>query len=738
MSLDGRQPAPFGRLGDQHTELPPAPPSAQLPSRLLILAGPAAIGLVALVLRLLMAGNQSAYIDEAGQILAGRTLIEQGKDYANILSWSYGSYLWPLVAGAADIAGGLVAVRAVTALCGVVMTFATAAAAFRLAPASLSPSRRWSVALLAGLTMAVFPTAIGVGRFGTYDALAGAGFMGGVALYVPLGRNKRPATLLASALLLFVAFLSKYVIAIYFPVLCIALILSDRSVRGVLRNLCSFILPLSALCVGYFLLFTTQLTYLLRFSTEYTDLKSATPLREYVWQRPEIWILAALALVAGRRATRQGRAVSAAGVAIIMAFHALARPDFDFWKHSIYLIFFLAPMAALLLLPVAEHLVRSALAAFGWRRATGTERVVARIGIVAVLLLQLRLWPELATGWRVITVILLSAGLAGLVLAPLTARMIAPWDSRRPGVRTRAAGLALLCGLALPLPVAAGWRHALPLTVFYPNLNGSIEAIRANAAGAHTVLTDDTALRYYLFREVQPEHVTDPFFVTYGGLQGIDGYRAAIIDEHFDVLYLDGGIGPVASQINHELKPLIAEHYRLVYSRPTNLGATVEIYRPRGRAGAEEAVFAPNAIVYTFDTGVNGWGAHPESGNQLPGLAAQVDSAHTWDGHPVLRFSVTPERALVAIPHTQPVRKVSAYVYIDGNDPNDPGVGVGMVGFDAAWTWHDDGYRQRVFPGRWRLLTWELPEPGVYNEIGLAFNAGAGREIYIGQVVVEP
>src|SRR5581483_4460821 len=136
-----------------------------------------AVATTALVLRLLHAREQSAYMDEASFILTGRMLIEEHRVYAGALNWTYGSYLWSLVAGLADIVGGLALVRTLVAALGAAMAAATALTAARLASRALAASQRWIVGLLAGLFMAAFPTAVGVGRFGTYDALSGAAVM---------------------------------------------------------------------------------------------------------------------------------------------------------------------------------------------------------------------------------------------------------------------------------------------------------------------------------------------------------------------------------------------------------------------------------------------------------------------------------------------------------------------------------------------------------------------------------
>src|SRR5918911_435669 len=64
--------------------------------------GLASVALVALALRLDGLEQQSAYMDEGTYVLTGRMLLEQHAVYAEALSWAYGSYLWPLLAGVAD------------------------------------------------------------------------------------------------------------------------------------------------------------------------------------------------------------------------------------------------------------------------------------------------------------------------------------------------------------------------------------------------------------------------------------------------------------------------------------------------------------------------------------------------------------------------------------------------------------------------------------------------------------
>jgi hypothetical protein len=511
----------------------------------------------------------------------------------------------------------------------------------------------------------VAPTAVGVGRFGTYDALAGAAFMLGVTLLVPADTRRSPLRLLLAAALLFVAFLAKYVVAIYFPFICVylvvgALIAIKPGLRAAVHNVVWFVVPLSAACAGYALVYLGPLLMLLGSSLHYGDLRSPDPLREYVWTRPELWLLLAAAAIGFRHTAWRGRLVAVGGAAIIMAFQLAARPDFDFWKHSIYVVYFVAPLAALAWLGVPQN--------------TGTWRVLA----------------------------LLAGGLA------------AAW----------------------------AWSPAIQganrLIDFYPNLNGSIEAIDANTAGSALVLTDDTALRYYLYPQIPADHVVGPFAFGYRSQDGLDAYRQAIADRFFDTIVLDGGVTPQGSAIRQQLGQTIGAFYQQVFSR-TDAGFTVEVFkpiRPPGASGAESAGL-DWPIVYTFDAGLDGWGAHPDTSDWQAGLQVAPSDAQLWQGHPSLLFTPSANALTVSLRRPGHVTRVRARMYLVSADDNSDPVRVGFIGFDNAWLWHDDGFRWQVPPGSWTTITWDLASPGDYEEVGLKLPLGISQA-YLGSFEIDP
>jgi hypothetical protein len=618
--------------------------------------------LFALALRLVGIDQQSAFMDEASNILAGRMLIEQHTVYADLLNWAYEWYLWPVLAGFADEFGGLAFVRSVTAMCSVIMVIATSVAAARLAPRDLNQDLRWAVALLAGAIMAVAPTAIGVGRFGTYDALAGATVMLGVTLILGRRESEVPRwQLLAAAMLLFGAFLSKYLVAVYFPFVCVYVVARHGTrVRAAARDAAWFVLPLSGACAIYLVVFLTPLSALLDTSLHYGDLKSADPLREYVLNRPELVLLLLAAACGWRFASWHGRAVGAGGAAVIVGFQILARPDFDFWKHSIYLLYFLAPLAALtgLRLPFRS----------------GTARVVSALAAVGFGVV---LWsPALAAADRLVD--------------------------------------------------------------FYPNLNPSLVPIRQAVAGSAVLLTDDTALRYYLYPGMSTDRVFGPFNFDYQGLYGPAAYQRAIADRYFDAVVLDGVVTPQGGSFRDELGPQFDTVYQPVYSRDDG-GFDLEVYKPVRPDGPiprdDNQLSWPVAL--TFDTGTDGWGAHPDAGDW--GESQQIEEAMTpaWNGHAALEFTPAPDSEIVSLRRSGHITRLRARILVTSSDPSGAPLHVGFIAFDSNWQWHDDGFRWVVPPNSWTTISWDLANPDNYEEVGLKVPDGVSQA-YIGSFEIQP
>jgi len=706
-----------------------------------------ALTLGAFLVRALLVTTQSAFMDEASMILTGRLLIEKHTSYFNALNWSYGSYLWPLIAGAADIiGGGLTAVRLVTAAFGALMVLGTALFAYYLAPARLTQPQRLSIALLSGAVMALFPTPIGVGRFSTYDAPAAAGFMLSAGLLMGVRRTGRKTWLLGAAALIFFAFLSKYVVAIYLPPICLYLIFSARRFRTLVRNMLCFIVPLSAAVAAYFLVFRNEMYALLDQSKRYTDLRSPTPMREYVTQRPELFVLAAIALLAWRKVGRIERLICFAGLAIILLFQAVSRPDYDWWKHSIYAIFFLAPLAAIAVAPLFAD--AAAVAARAWQRVGPTRvrlillAIAIFIPVVGYAIMRgmdrLTVRPDFGHIERMASLIAVALALLALLLTPLMdvirERRGAAWR-----LSWRAISVAIILGVLLPVATAKSQTHANDLVTFFPDLSQATPAIRAETAGARLILADDSVIRYYLYAQTPPDKIVDPFGFSYHDLSDMDAYRRAITDRAFDAIVLDGGIGPFGQRIRKELSGVIGENYDRVYSTTDRHGIPIDIYHARTELAESNRPIPAGATVYRFDGGVAGWGTHNDKGDLQPGFGVTVTSEQRWSNLPTLKFTPTSTSPLVSVRYTDQASQIRALVYVVGADPASASqVQIGMVGFDMNWNWHDDGFKNSVTTGRWVEIVWNATNVGSFNEVGFQVSPDSVQTLYIGRVEIDP
>jgi hypothetical protein len=433
------------------------------------------------------------------------------------------------------------------------------------------------------------------------------------------------------------------------------------------------------------------------------------------------------------------RSVCLAGSAVLVAFQFLARPDYDFWKHSIYVVFFLAPLAALALAPAMEWVIEGALAGICWRPASGTERLLARCA--ALLLVAWQAWILMRDGWqRVGAPFLLLAILAGLVVLGPPSSGIAQQMGRKRLALGFAWALSIAAGVVMARPLAHAEAVAQSLVDFYPNLQPSRDAIQRDAKGSQVVLADDSAVRYYLRNEIAYDQVIDPFYFRYRGLDGLAAYRQGISDRYFDAIVLDGGIGPQGQLIRSQLGDEIAQNYDRIFSNKSASGTTVEIYRARMTEDAP-ADAAGSSVTY-FDSGTGEWGAHPGAAEQQPGLDVSVSAQQPWLNHQVLKFNAA-DASLLSTPIKARVSRVQTDIYVvPPQDANSSAVNaaatVGMIGFDQNWGWHDDGFQQAVPFGRWEHLSWQLSQPGFYNEIGFKLPDGKPWTVYVGRVAVQP
>jgi Dolichyl-phosphate-mannose-protein mannosyltransferase len=281
----------------------------------------------------------TAFMDESIYIVYGRMFLSRHFEspLTQPLDFSFGWYLWPMMAAIADRIAGLTGVRELAALLGTLTLLSVYAFSRRLFGRA--------VGLASAGVFALLGPAILTGRIATHEAASIFFFALGIWLYVRAWQEDERATWGLAAAAFFAAFLSKYLVALYFPFLVLLTLRKNR--RAVLW----FSAPLTLFCGAYAWRFAAELAALLRYAHSYSSLRApgGEAWKIYFRQRPDFWALCGLGLLAWTKKGKNARQTTALlwlGAAVIPLFHWYARSDYDYWKTVTYSFLFLAPLAA--------------------------------------------------------------------------------------------------------------------------------------------------------------------------------------------------------------------------------------------------------------------------------------------------------------------------------------------------------------------------------------------------------
>lgn len=308
------------------------------------------IAAAAVVLRVWDPWYSTAYMDESIYVIYGRMFLTHHFEspLSTPLQWSFGWYLWPAMAAIADKIGGLVALREMAAGLGVI----TVAAIYGFA------SRVFSniVGLGAAAVMAVLAPAVLVSRIATRDSGCICFFALGLWAFACAWQTNKKRHWTYAALCFFAAFLCKYLVAIFFPLLVLLALWKGR------KAILIFCLPLFVACAIYAGLNAHDLIYLLRYGSSYGSLRApaAEAQQIYFWNRWDFWIITACALssLLFRELRRRGLLLLL-GAAALFAFQLKIRADYDYWKHVNYALLFLVPLAVAAILYMAQRLFQN-------------------------------------------------------------------------------------------------------------------------------------------------------------------------------------------------------------------------------------------------------------------------------------------------------------------------------------------------------------------------------------------
>jgi hypothetical protein len=328
----------------------------------------AAILLYGLVVSLATLDYNSVFIDEAFQIMMGKEILG-GVPCLGCPHHTGSVMIWPVLAGLADRAGGIHAVRLLNVLIGLALTvivYATASMLYGGGRALIAAA----IFMFAGQTLYLM-------KLGTYDMIAaffiGASFHMFVLSASTGARWHRNLAIVFGAAALFLAAITKYLLPVFVP----ALVLYVLVKHGVRRTALFCVLPLAVLAALYlgFDRYAPRVQVLGQVET-YANIKVPV---ETIFAWAFRWIAFVLLLaVFGAFHERYGKTaiMLIALSSPIILLHLVTRAEQSVNKNMIFALIFLAPAAAL----GVEHLVR--IFSFGAR-----HRAVRGFFTVAILVI---------------------------------------------------------------------------------------------------------------------------------------------------------------------------------------------------------------------------------------------------------------------------------------------------------------------------------------------------------------
>ena len=300
----------------------------------------------------------TAFMDESIFVLYGRMFLSHRFEAPldTPLQWSFGWYLWPAMAATADRIGGLIALREMAAGLGVL----TILPMFGLARRLFSNA----VGLGTALVIAVFAPAVLVSRIATHDVGCIAFFAFGIWAFCRGWKENTKLHWILAAIFLFAAFLCKYLVAVFFPMLVVVAAWKRR------KEALLFVAPLSAFCLFYGVYYFHDLTRLLSYQGSYGSLRAPSEQlwRIYFWERWDFWLLFVAALpTLFVKKWRPSAIFLWTGAVIAMLFQWKTKADFDYWKHVNFIVLFLAPAAVAGVISIVDWLRRNASRPMLWR-----------------------------------------------------------------------------------------------------------------------------------------------------------------------------------------------------------------------------------------------------------------------------------------------------------------------------------------------------------------------------------
>ena len=214
--------------------------------------------LTAFVIRIYHLNYNTAFLDEAQYITVGLHILRGEFEIGTgALSWVGGyPFMFPVFTAALYNAGGIVASRFFTVVLGTASVFLMYQFTKQLMFFKDKKTNQ-KAGLIAAAFMTVTAAAIITSRSAIYDGLAFPLFLLGTVLFHKAVYSGEKRLYLIAAVVLFLSFLAKYVVLMFFPLLLLIPIIltikmkSVECLKGIFFSFCLPLILLTSLYVGY-------------------------------------------------------------------------------------------------------------------------------------------------------------------------------------------------------------------------------------------------------------------------------------------------------------------------------------------------------------------------------------------------------------------------------------------------------------------------------------------------------
>lgn len=307
--------------------------------------------LYAFLVRTINLGYNSPFLDEAIYIVLGKKIIDlRIAEVASSISWVGGfPFFYPLLSAISYSIGGILGSRFLNVILGTASVYLVYQ--FTRELHLFGDKKTQKIApIVAGGLMAASSIPIALSRLAIYDALAAFIFILGLTILTRAIFEGEKWLYLISAVILFIAFLAKYIVFIYFaPLLVLTAYLafqnSKESLKGIIRYFWAPLILLTLVYVVFNFVSLGEFIWGQSLKGTSTSFEVIQIFAKYAYF-PFLLSLGGIVFLFLRKLRFLAGALLA-GSLVPLIVHLLAHESLSVHQHIIYSLFFVLPLAGL-------------------------------------------------------------------------------------------------------------------------------------------------------------------------------------------------------------------------------------------------------------------------------------------------------------------------------------------------------------------------------------------------------